>query len=295
MAKKMNKYNGPRLEEFDPTGISQYLGLGRPIDFSSKVTKYAFMAAILISVAVTLWQSSQGMSSIDAVFASVGYMLGFILSYMVGLELDPDRQIGAAIGGVLTIAAYAFFGEGNILVMLWLLFVLRMLNRSSGDRHRLADNVIMIGSAGWLGHEGFWVYPLLTGAAYVIESQIKAGYMRSLYLAGVALFTLVFANFSKQPNLLSVEYIVVMSVAFMLYLPMCRIGEYVQALGDKTGKRLLGKRLQTMAGFFLMMLFSATFLHGNATGRDLLPAACAAIGVGVYLFVALMRHEVKFR
>ncbi len=295
MAKKSNKYKGPKLEDFDPTGISQYLGLGRPIDFESKVTKYAFMAAILISVAVTLWQSSQGLSATDAVFASVGYMLGFILSYMVGLELDPDRKLGAAIGGVLTIIAYAIFGEGNILVMLWLLFVLRMINRSSGDRHRLGDNAIIIGCAGWLGHDGFWVYPFLTGAAYILESQLKVGYFRSLYLAGIALFTLVFAAFSKQPNVLSMDYIGIMAVAFMLYLPMCRVGEYVQALGDKTGKRLLGRRVQGMAGFFLMMLFSVTFLHGNAAAQAMLPAACAAIGVGGYLFVALMRHEVKFR
>ena len=295
MSKKRNKYAGDQPADYDPTGLSQYLGLGRPIDFDNKVTKLAVMCAVIISVLVTLWKSMTGMESGPAVVVAVGYALGFLLCYMIAQELDPDRQLGGIIGGGLTLIAYYFLGEGNILVMLWLLFILRMLNRSSGDRHRIGDNVIIIGTAIWLGKDGFWVYPLLTGAAYILESQIQAGYFRSLYLAGISLAGLVIAEFSKQPNILSMNYIYIMSAAFILYLPEIRISYYTQAKGDKTGKRLLPKRLQTMMGFFLMILFSSTFLHGNAAAQALLPAAMAAIGIGAYLFVALLRHQVAFR
>ena len=61
---------------------------------------------------------------------------------------------------------------------------------------------------------------------------------------------------------------------------------------DKNGKRLLPKRLQTMQGYFCMMLFSLTFLHGNAIVPSLMPAVGAAAGCGIYLFVALLKHEV---
>lgn len=136
---------------------------------------------------------------------------------------------------------------------------------------------------------------LLTGAAYVLESQIKAGYFRSLYLAGISFVTLYFAEYGKLDNVLSVHYIIIMALAFIIYLPEIRIADYVQAKGDKSNKRLLPKRLQTMMGFFLMTLFSITFLHGDVGALSLLPAAMAAIGTGAYLFVALMRHEVVFR
>ena len=296
MAKKGNKYKGYESGEvYDPTGISKYLGLGRPIDFGEKVNKVAMLTTIFICVAVTLWKTSSGMDSGEAVMFSMTSGLGFLLSYIIALELDPDRQLGGLIGGALTVLGYYFFGAGNITVMLWLLFILRMLNRSSGDRHRIGDNVIIIASAVWLGKEGFWVYPLLTGAAYILESQIKGGYFRSLYLAGISLAGLIIAEFSKESVVLTMDMIVLNCFAIILFLPEIRIAEYTQAKGDKNGKRLIPKRLQATMGFFCMLLVAAIFLHGNEAGKQLLPGTMAAIGCGLYLLVALMRHQVVFK
>ena len=296
MAKKGNKYKGYEPgEAYDPTGISKYLGLGRPIDFGEKVNKVAMLTTIFICVAVTLWKTSSGMDSGEAVMFSMTSGLGFLLSYIIALELDPDRQLGGLIGGALTVLGYYFFGAGNITVMLWLLFILRMLNRSSGDRHRIGDNVIIIASAVWLGKEGFWVYPLLTGAAYILESQIKGGYFRSLYLAGISLAGLIIAEFSKESVVLTMDMIVLNCFAIILFLPEIRIAEYTQAKGDKNSKRLIPKRLQATMGFFCMLLVAAIFLHGNEAGKQLLPGTMAAIGCGLYLLVALMRHQVVFK
>ena len=296
MAKKGNKYKGYEPGEgYDPTGISKYLGLGRPVDFGQKVNKLAMLATIFICVAITLWKTSSGMDSGEAVMFSMTSGLGFLLSYMIAQELDPDRQLGGIIGGALTVVGYYFFGAGNFMVLIWLLFILRMLNRSSGDRHRIGDNIIIIGSAVWLGKEGFWVYPLLTGAAYILESQIKGGYFRSLYLAGISLAGLIIAEFSKEATVLTLEMILLNCAAIIIFLPEVRIAEYTQAKGDKNGKRLIPKRLQATMGFFCMMLVAAIFLHGNEAGKQLLPGSMAALGCGLYLLVALMRHQVSFK
>ena len=296
MAKKGNKYKGYEPGEvYDPTGINKYLGLGRPVDFGQKVNKLAMLATIFICVAITLWKTSSGMDSGEAVMFSMTSGLGFLLSYMIAQELDPDRQLGGIIGGILTVVGYYFFGAGNFMVLIWLLFILRMLNRSSGDRHRIGDNIIIIGSAVWLGKEGFWVYPLLTGAAYILESQIKGGYFRSLYLAGISLAGLIIAEFSKEATVLTLEMILLNCAAIIIFLPEVRIAEYTQAKGDKNGKRLIPKRLQATMGFFCMMLVAAIFLHGNEAGKQLLPGTMAALGCGLYLLVALMRHQVSFK
>lgn len=296
MARKGNKYKGYAPgEAYDPTGVSRYLGLGRPIDFSEKNNKFAMLAAIFLCVAFTLLKSADGMDSGDAVLYSLSYGLGFLLSYMLAQELDPDRQLGGFIGGALTVAGYYFFGEGNILVLLWLLFVLRMLNRTSGDRHRIADNAIIIGSAVWLGKEGFWGYPLLTGAAYILESQIRGGYFRSLYLAAIALAGLLIAEYSKAATVLDMKMLFIVALAIILYLPELRLAEYTRAKGDKDGRRLLPRRLQAMMGFYCMMLCSLVFLHGDEAAKQLLPAAMAGIGCGAYLLAALVQHKVDFR
>lgn len=83
-------------------------------------------------------------------------------------------------------------GEGNVLVLLWLLFILRMLNRTSGSRHKIGDNVFLIFIAYWLRKR--WILAFiqyLQARVYIIKSQIKqGGYYRSLYLGGLALLLL---------------------------------------------------------------------------------------------------------
>ena len=297
MAKKTNKYAGydPNSGAYDPTGISQYLGLGRPIDFDNKITKSAMFFTLMVVIAVTLWRMNGGVEPGPAVVDALEAGLSFLLCYMIALELDPDRQLGGLIGGGLTLIGYEFLGAGNALAPLWMLVTLRMLNRSSGDRHRIGDNIIIIASAVWLGKEGFWVYPILTAGAYIVESQIQGGYFRSLYLAGISLAGLIVAEFSKQANVLDIIYIGLLCALLILYLPMLRITEYIQAKGDKNGKRLYSKRLMAMGCFYLMGLFGAVFLHGSAAGQQLLPAIMAGIGCGIFLLYSLVRHQVSFK
>lgn len=85
MSKKSNKYAGDQPAAYDPTGISEYLGLGRPIDFDKKPVRIAMMCAVAISVVVTLWKCSTGMDSGAAVVSALGYALSFLFSYMLAL------------------------------------------------------------------------------------------------------------------------------------------------------------------------------------------------------------------
>ena len=94
---------------------------------------------------------------------------------------------------------------------------------------------------------------------------------------------------------MTMDMIVLNCFAIILFLPEIRIAEYTQAKGDKNGKRLIPKRLQATMGFFCMLLVAAIFLHGNEAGKQLLPGTMAAIGCGLYLLVALMRHQVVFK
>ncbi len=291
MSKKGNKYAGdqpqPKLN-----GASQFLGLGRPIDLYDGVTRVAMLCTILSAVAVTIWKSMTGMSSYDASMSGIGVALGFLFSFMIAQELDPDRKLGGIVGGGLTIIASLYLGEGNILVMLWLLFVLRMLNRTSGDRHRIGDNIIIIGSAIWLGIDGAWLYPLLTGAVYALESQITGGYFRSLYLAGISMAGATVANYSSGTPTLSVIYVYIMCFTFIIFLPEIRVATFTQFKGDKSGKRISPKRLQVTQGVFLLLGFFLPYFHGDAQALAMLPAFMAAIGCGCYLFADLLQKKI---
>jgi len=290
MAKKTNKYAGYQAIE-DVMGVGAYVGLGRPIDLDDNNTRMAIVGSIISMAAVTAWQIMKNVEVWDAAFTGVGAALGFLFSYMIAQELDPDRKFGGIIGGVLTMAATAYLGEGNIMVVLWLMFVLRMLNRTSGSRHKIGDNVIIIGISAWLGHDGYWLYPLITASAYAIETQIPGGYFRSWYLAGLTLATCFFSDFNFLVQNLSMVYVYIMCATFIIFLPEIRAAAFTEAKGDRNNKRINPRRLQVAQGVFLMIVIALGYLHGDSQAQSLIPAYMAAIGCGLYLVPALMQKK----
>lgn len=290
MSKKSNKYAGYQAIE-DVTGVGAYIGLGRPIDLEDNTTRLAIIGSIISMAAVAAWQMTKGVEVWDAAFVGVGAALGFLFSYMIAQELDPDRKFGGIIGGVLTMVATAILGEGNIMVVMWLLFVLRMLNRTSGSRHKIGDNVIIIGISAWLGHDGYWLYPLITASAYAIETQVPGGYFRSWYLAGLTLATCFFADFNFLVQNLSMVYVWIICATFIIFLPEIRAAVLTEAKGDRNNKRISPKRLQVCQGVFLMIVVALGYLHGDSQAQSLIPAYMAAIGAGLYMVPALMQKK----
>lgn len=290
MAKKRNKYAGFQSVA-DVSGVGAYVGLGRPIDLQDTTTRLALIGSMLAMAGATAWQMGQNVDVMDAAMNGIGAALGFLFSYMIAQELDPDRKFGGIIGGILTVAATMYLGEGNIVVMLWLLFILRMLNRTSGSRHKIGDNVIIIAIAGWLGHQGFWLYPLITASVYALETQIPGGYFRSWYLAALALGTCFFADFNFFQANLSMDYVYVMCATFIIFLPEIRAAVFTEAKGDRNNKRINPRRLQVAQGVFLMIGVVLGYLHGDSQAQSMLPAYMAAIGCGLYLVPALMQKK----
>lgn len=286
MAKKENKYKdyNKHKQTYNPTGLAEYIGLGRAIDFYNYPTRLAIMFSIVTFAAEVIYQGTfNGTASTAAMMIGANVGFSFLLSFMLAAELDPDRRAGGLIAGFLSAIGVHFMGVGNIIVLLWLLWILRMLNRTAGDRHRMVDDAIIIGSAAYLGMNEFWVYPMLTGAAFIIESQLPAGYFGSYFLAAMAFATLLFADITRVVPDLSIVYIYLCAVAFILFLPELRIAGYCKALGDKDGQPLYKYRLWASQGCFIMILMSLIVMHGDKQALNNLPAIMAAVGTGIFM------------
>ena len=176
MGRKDNKYIKKTKFLSNDGGL---FALGRPIDFFDFMTRIALALTLFTGIVGCFWQFMKNVPTETAIYYGIDLGASFFFAWLIAQELDPDRRFGGIIGGLLSVIAMFFFGEGNPLVLLWLLFILRLLNRSSGAQHKIGDNVLILVCAYWLGKEGFWLYPVFTGLAYVVESQIKDGYFRS--------------------------------------------------------------------------------------------------------------------
>lgn len=282
MTKKDNKYMQETASSWKEGGV---FGLGRPIDFTDGVTRIALMCTIFTAVAAMVWQTMAGAAADTAVYFGLNTAASFFFAWLIAQELDPDRKLGGLIGGGLSIVVTLTLGEGNMLVLLWLLFILRLLNRTSGSRHKIGDNALILFIAYWLGRDGFWLYPVLTGTVYIVESQIRGGYYRSLYLGGLAFAITAMADTSMKSHDLSLIYLYMMGICFVLFLPEIRLAAVTQAVGDQDGKRISPQRLQAAQAAFLLIGFVILWLAGDSQALAFAPAWMAGIGVGVYLLV----------
>ncbi|NLH44940.1 MAG: hypothetical protein GX451_02235 [Acholeplasmataceae bacterium] len=284
MSKKSNKF---LKVNSDGDG---YFGLGRSIDFYDLLNRVAIILVILTSVVATVYKSMLGADSETSAYFGLSVAANVLFAWLIAQELDPDRRLGGIIGGVVALILSLLLGVGNAMVLLWLLFILRLLNRTSGSKHKIGDNILILLLAYWLGKDGYWLYPALTGVAYVLESRLPRGYFRSLYMGGFAFALVALSNVIKEPVTINVTYLYIMAVVFIFLLPAISMAAYTQFKGDYDGNRISPRRLQAAQGSFLVISFAIAWFHGDSQALNMLPAWSAAIGVGISLLSAAVQN-----
>ena len=292
MAKRENKFAKVVREEDVSNG---YFGLGRPFDFDNRFDRLALMGALMATIILLIVRQVSGTGTGSVMVDGVCYAAGFFFAYLIGREVDPEpgREWGALLGAVIALVMEAFLGVdiNGVVALLWMLFICRMFNRTSGSRHRIGDNVIILGAAFWRGYIGYWLFPVITGACYVLESQIKGGYFRSLYLAGIAFAMCVVAGRGTEAPVLSTTYLYMMGVAFFLFLPQLTMAGFSRARDDRHNHYLVKTRLQCSQAVFLLATGLLLYFGGNAAGIIFLPCIGAAIGTGLFLLFYLLKKK----
>ena len=292
MAKRENKFAKVVREEDVSNG---YFGLGRPFDFDNRFDRLALMGALMATIILLIVRQVSGTGTGSVMVDGVCYAAGFFFAYLIGREVDPEpgREWGALLGAVIALVMEAFLGVdiNGVVALLWMLFICRMFNRTSGSRHRIGDNVIILGAAFWMGYIGYWLFPVITGACYVLESQIKGGYFRSLYLAGIAFAMCVVTGRGTEAPVLSTTYLYMMGVAFFLFLPQLTMAGFSRARDDRHNHYLVKTRLQCSQAVFLLATGLLLYFGGNAAGIIFLPCIGAAIGTGLFLLFYLLKKK----
>ena len=292
MAKRENKFaKTVRQEDLS----NENFGLGRPFDIDERFNRIAIMWTLLSTIILLIIRQVTGTGTGSIMRDAVCYAAGFFFAYLIGREVDPEpgREWGALLGAFVALGLEFFLGAdiNGVVGLLWVLFICRMFNRTSGSRHRIGDNVIILGAAFWMGHIGYWLFPVITGVCYVLESQIKEGYFRSLYLAGIAFAMCVVTGRGTETPVLSTTYIYLMGIAFILFLPQLTMAAYSKARDDRHNRYLVKTRLQCAQAVFLLAVGLLIYFGGNPGGIVFLPCIGTAIGTGLYLLFDLVKKK----
>jgi hypothetical protein len=209
----------------------------------------------------------------------------------LGRELDPDHDLSAFVGAGLVLIVLLLVGAPSLLLILWLLLVLRLVNRTTGLPAKPLDSLGVLGLSAWLTWQGYWMVGLVTSIAFLLDGLLPPPLRRQVLVSGLAfLATVILSIFHGEmgmetgPTMPVVISLVMMSALFLVVIAT---SGKVQAVGDATREPLVPGRVQTAQMLALLTAILFAWWAGASSVVALLPLWAAIVGVGLYRLAIL--------
>jgi hypothetical protein len=277
--------------------MSDVTALGRLPDPRCPTNRAIMALSLAVVVAGAIFQSLRGAALLEGVNWGIGAGLAVFLAWALGRELDPDHDLSAFVGAALWLAAMLFSDTPSLMVILWLLLVLRLVNRTVGLPAKPLDSLGVLGLGAWLTWQGYWMVGLVTAIAFLLDGLLSPPLRTQLFLSGLAFVATValsifHGNIAKEggPTMPVVIASVAMAGLFLLVIATSR---EIQAVGDVTGEPLKPKRVQAAQVLALLTALLFAWWAGASGVVTLLPLWAAMTGVGLYrlaILVVLRSH-----
>jgi len=272
--------------------LGDFTSLGRiPIDPRYPTNIAIAALALVVTIAGTLWRLLSGLALLESALAGIGVGLVVFLTWALGRELDPDHDLSAFVGAGLVLIAFLLPDMPSLVLILWLLLVLRIVNRSVGLPAKPLDSLGVLGLGAWLAWQGYWQVGLMTAVAFLLDGLLSQPLRYHLFVSGLAFVTTVAITIfhgemamESGPTMPLVIASVVLVGLFTIVIATTR---KVEAVGDATGKVLNPRRVQAAQVLALLTGLLFAWWAGASGVVTVLPLWAAMIGVSLYRLASL--------
>jgi hypothetical protein len=277
--------------------MSDITSLGRLPDPRYSTNLAIMVFAFVFAIAGAILQFLQGAALPASINWGVGAGFALFLTWALGRELDPDHDLSAFAGAGLSLIPLLLVGAPSLMVILWLLLVLRLVNRTVGLPARPLDSLGVLGLGLWLTWQGHWLIGLLTAVAFLLDGLLTPPLRYHLFVSGLALVaTLVLAIFGGDMAMktgLTIGVATSSLAMSSLFLVVIATSGKALAVGDATGRPLRPRRVQAAQGLALATALLFAWSAGTAGVLAMLPLWAAMLGVGLYRLPILVLSRAR--
>lgn len=134
--------------------IGDVIATIRPIDPSYPTNRAIAALTMAVIVGGIVLQLIVGEGLTQGVSWGISAGLTVFLAWALGRELDPDHDLSAFVAAGLALIGLLLFDLPSLMALLWMLFFLRMVNRTTGLPARILDSLLILGLGSWLTWQG---------------------------------------------------------------------------------------------------------------------------------------------
>ena len=276
--------------------LSDITALSRvPIDPSYPTNSAISVLASGVTVAVATIRLLSGGAFLESAGWGIGAGLALFLTWALGRELDPDHDLSAFVGTGLVLVGLWFFDRPSLLLILWLLLVLRLVNRTVGLPAKPLDSLAVLGLGTWLTWQGYWMVGLVTAIAFLLDGLLSLPLRRHLVASCLAFVITVFFPILHGDTVVEFEptlpVILFSAVVAGLFTVVIAFSSEVHAVGDATREPLNPRRVQAAQALALLTALLLVWWAGESAVVALLPLWAALLGASIYRLAILIRSR----
>jgi hypothetical protein len=197
--------------------LNDFTALARtPIDLSYPTNRAIAVLTTVVTIAGAILRLLRGTTPLESVLWGIAAGLAVFLTWALGRELDPDHDLSAFVGAGLVFIALLLVDAPSLLLILWLLSVLRTVNRTVGLPAKPLDSLWVLGLSAWLTWQGYWMVGLVTAVAFLLDGLLPPPLRRQLLASGLAFLATVILSIFHGERAMETEptlLVVVLSIA----------------------------------------------------------------------------------
>lgn len=216
--------------------------------------------------------------------------LCIVLTWILSRELAPEEPLAAFVPpSLMSVALIALDQQYNLILLIYLIPLMRIVNRTVGLPATLIDSALIVIFAGIIGIVQGWPFMLLGTTALLLDALLVGGARRQfafalvtvLMAAGIALLE----NSQRAPDLPAGIYLLFIVGATVACIPVILRARHLTVRGDITNELLTTSRVRAGQLLLLGAGYYVAFWHGNNGFLELLPLWIVIVGVSLYSLI----------
>lgn len=212
----------------------------------------------------------------------VGLMIFFL--WAITREFDPDNDLSAFLPVIFSLPLILVLGIAPFLPLLFLLLILRIVNRSTGRKAGLFDSILLLLLGSVLAYQISWIFAIIVALAFYLDGSSSLPHKPHFLFSALSLLCAsILIIFKLTVPVFDVSTLKIIAFTILIFVSLVLLKDrfLITSVGDNDGKLLDIRRVNAARILLIFSIFA--FMFFSDTLWELwIPLWLIPVGTGLY-------------